>query len=120
MRVPGWPSCLCALVVMVPAVGRPFHAGSKGCGITGMQYVVRGEEDLLSGALVSTTCGGSGCGDVEEYATGVLWEQKYYLLRAGLPDGLHLVDSCENAQHQAVRVGPNAADATWYGVAVAR
>ncbi|CAM9764927.1 unnamed protein product, partial [Ectocarpus sp. 6 AP-2014] len=82
MSAPGWLSCLCALVLMAPtAVGRPFHAGSKGCGITGMQYVVRGEEDLLSGALVSTTCGGSGCDGVEEYATGVLWEQKYYFLR---------------------------------------
>lgn len=30
--------------------------------------------------------------------------------QAGLPNGLHLVDSCENARSQAVRVGPNAAD----------
>lgn len=31
-------------------------------------------------------------------------------MQAGLPDGLHLVDSCENARSQAVRVGPNAAE----------
>ena len=47
-----------------------------------MQYVVREEEDILSGALVSKTCGSSMCTGKEEYATGVLWGQSYYFLRA--------------------------------------
>lgn len=45
-----------------------------------MQYVVRKDEDPLSGALVSTTCRNSAC--VEEYATGVLWSKKYYKVQA--------------------------------------
>lgn len=45
-----------------------------------MQYVVRKEEDVLSGALVSMTCA-SGCAGLEEYTTGVLWAKKYYFLR---------------------------------------
>lgn len=52
-----------------------------GCGIVGMQYIVRKEEDMLSGALVSSTCGASGCTGSEEYTTGVLWAKKYYFLR---------------------------------------
>lgn len=38
-------------------------------------------------------------------------------MQTGLPDGLHLVTSCENSQYQAVQVGSNAADVStsdWY------
>ncbi|CAN0188118.1 unnamed protein product, partial [Pylaiella littoralis] len=79
MRVPSLLSCACVLVVTaaVQVSGEPLNAGSKGCGITGMQYVIRNEEDVLSGALVSTTCRNSDCTDKEEYATGVLWARKY-------------------------------------------
>ena len=57
-----------------------------GCGITGVQYVVREGEDNLSGALVSMTCGTSGCTDEEKYSTGVMWEHVYYFLQVGLHD----------------------------------
>lgn len=31
-------------------------------------------------------------------------------MQTGLPEGLHLVTSCENSQYQPVQVGSNAAD----------
>lgn len=35
-------------------------------------------------------------------------------MQDGLPDGLHLVTSCENSQYQPVQVGSNAADVSAY------
>lgn len=58
----------------------PFSAG---CGIAGLQYVVRKDEGLLSeGSLVSRTCSGGldPCPDAA-YTTGVGWETVYYLSR---------------------------------------
>lgn len=54
-----------------------------GCGISGVQYVLREDEDTLSGgSLVSKTCkrGLDPCPD-EEYATGQGWGTTYFYLR---------------------------------------
>lgn len=73
---------------MYDLLSRPVSS-AQGCGISGMQYVVRKYEDLLSGALVTSACRTTPCTD-EKYTTGVLWARTYYFLQVS-SQAVHLV-----------------------------